>query len=96
LPKDVENELSDEEKKAYEKRKEVKLLQSGLLKNGDALDGTAAIIDAPAGEGRIVLFAFNPFYRWMSHSAFPLVYNAIMHWNAPAEIREDKGRASNQ
>ena len=40
--------------------------------------------------------AFNPFYRWMSHSAFPLVYNAIMHWNAPAEIREDKGTASNQ
>jgi hypothetical protein len=96
LPKDVENELSDEEKEAYEKRKEVELLQSGLLKNGEALDGTAAIIDAPAGEGRIVMFAFNPFYRWMSHSAFPLVYNAIMHWNAPAEIREEKGTASNQ
>ena len=86
LPKDVMNEMSDEEKKEHSSmKKEHPLRISGLLKNGNSLDGTAAVIDAPVGEGRIVLFAFNPLYRWMSQASFPMVYNTILNWDAPVE-----------
>jgi hypothetical protein len=67
------------------------LWQSGLLEGGNRLDGTAAIIDAPVGEGRIVLFGFNPFYRWMNHHDFSYAFNAIIHWDAPASLREVAG-----
>ena len=71
-----------------DEKKSIPLLRSGLLRNGTAIDGTAAIVDAPLGKGRVVLFAFNPMYRWMNQSSFSFVHNALLNWNAPAEIRE--------
>ncbi len=68
--------------------KKIPLLRSGLLRNGNAIDGSAAIIDAPLGKGRVVLFGFNPMYRWMNHANFSYVYNTLMNWQAPAELRE--------
>jgi hypothetical protein len=72
LPEDEAKPQGQEDEKAPA------LLLSGLLKGGQHLDGTVAILDAPKGKGRIILFGFNPLYRWMSHSTFGLVYNAIL------------------
>jgi hypothetical protein len=47
----------------------------------DALAGKPAILDVPAGEGRVVFFAFNPLHRHLNHSDFRLVFNTILHWN---------------
>ena len=72
LPKDVMNDMTDEEKQAHkDMQKEHGLRISGLLKGEKVLDGTAAIVDSPLGKGRVVLFAFNPLYRWMSQASFP-------------------------
>lgn len=89
LPKDVMNDMTPEEKKAHEDmQKKYPIKISGLLKGEKALDGTAAVVDAPLGKGRVVLFAFNPLYRWMNQANFPMVFNAILNWDAPADLRE--------
>jgi hypothetical protein len=83
--------LQEEKKPATEEKpqgEKVKLLRGGLLRGGEVLDGTAAVIDAPLGKGRVVLFAFNPMYRWMNQVDFSFVYNAILDWKAPAALRE--------
>ena len=35
-----------------------------------------AIVDAPVGKGRVVLFATNPCYRWQNHGEFGMLFNA--------------------
>ncbi|HEX2164156.1 MAG TPA: M14 family zinc carboxypeptidase, partial [Thermoanaerobaculia bacterium] len=57
------------------------LVLSGWVGPEDALAGKPAIVDVPAGEGRVILFSFNPLHRYLNHSDFRLVYNAILHWN---------------
>jgi hypothetical protein len=61
--------------------KEEKLLLSGFVKDGSELDGKPAILDVPVGEGRVVLYSFNPLHRYLTHSDFRLVYNVILNWN---------------
>jgi Zinc carboxypeptidase len=91
LPKDVMNDMSEEERQAHkDMQKEHPLRISGLLKGEKGLDGTAAVVDAPLGRGRVVLFAFNPLYRWMNQANFPMVFNALLNWDAPEELRKTK------
>jgi hypothetical protein len=40
-----------------------------------------AIVDTPVGQGRVVLFAGNPCYRWQNHGEFGMLFNAVLHWN---------------
>jgi len=63
------------------KDKEEKLLLSGFVKDPSQLDGKPAILDVPTGEGRVVLFSFNPMHRYLTHSDFRLVYNVLLNWN---------------
>ncbi len=56
------------------------LLISGGLKNGDELAGTPALIDAPLGDGHVVLFSFDPFHRAFSSGSYALVFNTIMNY----------------
>ena len=91
LPKDVLNEMTEEEKQDHkDKQKENPLKISGMLKGEKALDGSAALVDAPLGKGRVVLFGFNPLYRWMSQASFPMVFNALLNWDAPGDLLETK------
>ena len=88
LPKDVLNEMTEEEKQDHkDKQKEHPLKISGMLKGEKALDGTVALVDAPLGKGRVVLFGFYPLYRWMSQASFPMVFNALLNWDAPGDLR---------
>jgi hypothetical protein len=54
------------------------LLVSGLLEHGDQLARRAAVVEVPAGKGKILLFAINPIYRGSTIGSHPLVWNAIL------------------
>jgi hypothetical protein len=57
------------------------LLVSGLLVNGSEMTGKAAVVEAPVGRGRIVLFGIRPMWRWQSQGTFALLLNAMVHWD---------------
>jgi len=58
------------------------LLVSGLLDGGADLAQHAAVIDAPCGEGHVVLFSNNPFWRGETKGSYSMVFNAIMNFDA--------------
>jgi hypothetical protein len=64
------------------KKDEVKMLVSGALKGEDELEGRPAILDLPAGKGRVVAFNFNPVHRDLNRSDFRFLWNALLNWNA--------------
>jgi hypothetical protein len=57
------------------------MLLSGTLVGGQALAGRAQVVDAPVGEGHVVMFAIRPFWRWQTQGTFFLGFNAILNWN---------------
>jgi len=58
------------------------LLLAGLLDGGDELAQRAAVVDARYGKGHVLLFAGNPIWRGETIGSYPLVFNAILHFNA--------------
>ncbi len=54
---------------------------SGLMRNPDQIRNRPMIVDAPAGKGRVILFANNPIYRWQTFGEHAMVFNALMFWN---------------
>jgi hypothetical protein len=80
IPYGQEEKKEDEEKKA-DSEKPGPLCLSGLVKGEDDLAAKPAILDVPAGSGRVVLFAFNSLHRFLNHSDFRLVYNVILNYN---------------
>ncbi len=57
------------------------LFVSGLLDNGDEIAQHAAVIDVPSGNGHVLLFSTNPFWRGQTKGSYFLVFNAIMNWD---------------
>jgi hypothetical protein len=57
------------------------LFLSGLVINGRGLAQQPAAVALPVGEGRAVLFGFNPLHRYQTHGMFSFVWNAILHWD---------------
>ncbi len=57
------------------------LLVSGLLAGGDELAGKPAVVDAPVGNGNVVMFGIRPLWRWESQGSFALALNAIANWD---------------
>jgi len=57
------------------------LLVSGLLDNGGELAQHAAVIDATLGQGHVVLFSNNPFWRAETKGSYFLVFNAILNFD---------------
>ena len=66
---------------------------SGLMKGFAETRNRPAVIDAPEGKGRVVMFATNPCYRWQNLGELRMLTNAILHYNdypvpaAPPEPR---------
>jgi hypothetical protein len=52
---------------------------SGLMRNPGEIRNRPAIVEVPAGRGRIILFATNPCYRWQNHGEFNMLFNPILH-----------------
>jgi hypothetical protein len=55
------------------------LLISGGLVNGLELTGSPALVDARVGQGHVVMFSFNPFWRGGTQGSYALVFNALLH-----------------
>ncbi len=58
-----------------------RILLSGTLGGAAALAGKAQVVDAPVGEGHVVMFAIRPFWRWQTQGTHFLGFNAILNWN---------------
>jgi hypothetical protein len=76
--RDEDAESADEENKKEEDEPE--MLISGGLKEGDALEGYPAILDLPAGDGKVIAFNFNPMHRDLNRSDYRFLWNAILNW----------------
>jgi len=65
---------------------------SGLMVGAENIKGRAFAVDVPKahnGNGRVLMFANNPVYRWQNHGEFNMVFNSIINWNdvpAPAPL----------
>jgi hypothetical protein len=75
--------LTKDEREAKEKAKrdEPKMLVSGALKGEDDLEGRPAILDLPAGRGRVIAFNFNPIHRDLNRSDHRFLWNALLNWS---------------
>jgi hypothetical protein len=75
--------LTKEEREAREKatKAEVKMLVSGALKGEEELEGRPAIMDLPAGKGRVIAFNFNPIHRDLNRSDHRFLWNALLNWS---------------
>jgi len=54
---------------------------SGLMRGAGEIRNRPAIIDEPSGNGRVMLFAGNPCYRWQNFGEFNLLFNALLNFN---------------
>lgn len=58
-----------------------RLLVSGMLEGAEELQNRAALVDVPKGKGHILLFAFNPMWRYETQGNFNLIFNAALNYN---------------
>jgi hypothetical protein len=63
-------------------RERAPFVVSGQAWGEENLIGRPAILDMPAGQGRVVAFNFNPLHRDLNRGDQRLVWNAILNWQA--------------
>ena len=56
-------------------------VMSGHMRGASQTEDRPAIVDVPRGDGRIILFATNPCYRWQNHGEFNMLFNTVLHHN---------------
>ena len=54
---------------------------SGLMRGAGQITDRPAIVNVPLGEGRFLLYATNPVYRWQNHGEFNTLFNALLGYN---------------
>jgi len=57
------------------------MVVSGGAKGEDVLEGRPAILDVPAGRGRVIAYNFNPLHRDLNRSDYRLLWNALLNWS---------------
>jgi hypothetical protein len=72
-----------------------KSVLSGLMKGVAETRNRPAIIDLPVGQGRVVLFATNPAYRWQNLGEFGMLANSILNFNDFPKPTGGSGPATN-
>ncbi len=88
-PKDERDEEAEKKaEKPADDSKEPELVVSGGVKDAEEIEGRPAILDIPAGRGRVLAFNFNPIHRSLNRSDHRFLWNAILNWSAlPAVTR---------
>ena len=61
-------------------------LMSGWLLGDQLLQGHSALVDAPLGQGHIVMFGFRPQYRGQSYGTFKLLFNGLYYFGAVTQL----------
>lgn len=69
------------------------LLIAGLLDGAGELAGRAAVVNTSYGKGHVLLFASNPIWRGETLGSYPLVFNAIAHYDQLAPARTPSAAA---
>jgi hypothetical protein len=54
---------------------------SGLMRGADQIRNRPAIVDAPTGKGRVLMYVTNPIYRWQNFGEHNLLFNALLFYN---------------
>ena len=83
LPKpeqEVEEQPEEKDTKDTKKEEEPPMVVSGGMKSTENLEGHPAILDLPAGKGRVIAFNFNPMHRDLNHSDYRFLWNVILNW----------------
>ena len=63
------------------------MVVSGGAKNVESLEGRPAILDVPLGNGRVLVYNFNPMHRDLNYSDFRLLWNGILNWHYLTQSR---------
>ena len=58
-------------------------LVSGLLLHPEAIEGKAAALEVPYGEGRVFLYGFKPQWRGQSHGTYKFFMNVLYKYDQP-------------
>jgi hypothetical protein len=74
-------EKADEKGKDEKEKEDTSLVVSGGGKDVDKLEGRPAILDVPAGKGRVLAFNFSPMHRDLNHSDYRFLWNGILNWS---------------
>jgi hypothetical protein len=69
-----------EARESEDDEEETEMLISGGIKQADDLEGYPAILDLPAGDGKVIAFNFNPMHRDLNRSDYRFLWNAILNW----------------
>jgi len=56
-------------------------VRSGIVERPEAIDHLPALLDVPVGQGRVVLYSWNPMHRHQNEHDFAFVTNALLFWN---------------
>ena len=51
------------------------------MKKPEDLERKPAILDVPVGEGRVLLYTWNPLHRYQNLHDFPFLTNALLFYN---------------
>ncbi|MGH8168154.1 MAG: M14 family zinc carboxypeptidase, partial [Woeseiaceae bacterium] len=84
-----EDEEEENDDAGEEEEEESELVISGGVKEGDDLEGHPAILDLPAGDGKVIAYNFNPMHRDLNHSDYRFLWNAMLNWQY---LLEEKGQ----
>ena len=77
---DRDEDAEEEDDTDEEEEEESELVISGGVKEGDDLEGHPAILDLPAGDGKVIAYNFNPMHRDLNHSDYRFLWNAMLNW----------------